>query len=1746
MGDTYTRQSSYTDGDVITAAHTNDEFNQLLAAFAASTGHTHSGDAGEGGPITKLLGNTLTFGAGTAGTDITITFDGETSDGVLKWMEDEDYFEFSDDILIASTEKLQFRDTAIYINSSADGQLDLVADTEIQIAATTVDINGNVDISGTLTIGSAGISEAELEILDGATVTTAELNILDGVTATTAELNILDGVTSTAAELNILDGVTSTAAELNILDGVTSTAAELNILDGVTSTATELNLVDGSSAGTIVNSKAVVYGSSGEVNATTLQIAGTSITSTATELNILDGVTSTAAELNILDGVTSTAAELNILDGVTSTASEINLLDGSNKSTSSITIADSDAFIVIDGNTTKQIPASDITTYIAAADISGVAAGVGLSGGGTSGDVTLTLDFSELSDVTPANGDKLATLDSDGSTEQLTTVASLATLFAGTGLSASSSVISIDAAQTGITSLLATDIKIGEDDQTKIDFETADEIHFYAANAEQVFVADGVFGPQTDSDVDLGTTGVRFKDAFVDSLTVTGDISVGDDLTVEGGVIDLKNTGSQSELRLYCESSNAHYAALKAPAHSDFSGNTALTLPAVTDTLVGLAATQTLTNKTLTSPKINENVAVTATATEINLLDGVTSTTAELNILDGVTSTAAELNILDGVTSTAAELNILDGVTSTAAELNILDGVTATTAELNILDGVTSTTAELNILDGVTSTAAELNLVDGITAGTVSASKAVIADSNKDVSGFRNVSMTGDLTVAGDDITMATNTAGHLLIADGTNYNPTAVTDLTSLSSIASGDQFLVVDETDGGLKRVTRSVIVSGLAAGSGDALSNVSEDTTPELLAPSDGLLVDVANDITLDADNGNIIFKDGGTTILNIGNNSTDVEFTVSTADKNFKIKGTDGSSAITALDIDMALAGKATFNGDVVIGGGLTVSGTTTTVNSTTVNLNDHNIVLDSGNDTSAVINGAGITIEGGSGDDAKISYNTSGPKFELLLGSSHEDLQVDQLIAASLDISGNVDVDGTLETDALSINGTTVSSTAAELNILDGVTATASELNIMDGVTSTTAELNILDGVTASAADINLIDGITNGTVIASKAIITDSNKDISGGRNITISGELDAATLDISGNADIDGTLETDALSINGTTVTSTAAELNILDGVTSTTAELNLLDGSTAGTVVASKAVVVDSNKDIASFRNVTLTGELDAATLDISGNADIDGTLEADAITVGGTALNTVIAGVTVTDATNAAHVLVTDNESTNENNLITFVEGATSSTGNVGLEMDGNLTYNPSTGRLTATQLAGTLQTAAQTNITSLGTLTSLTVDDITIDGSTISDSGNITIDSGADIILDAAGNDFRFKVAGTEFFRVASSSQDVILRPVVDAKDIIFQQRDGTEVARVEDNGTFNVVTDKLAINGTAITSTAAELNILDGVTSTTAELNILDGATVVVGEINALDLGSTAVGTAIASKAVILDSNKDYTGIRNFTITGELDAATLDISGDADIDGTLEADAITVNGTALDEFISDTTGAMFSSNTETGVTVTYQDSDNTIDVAIDAAQTTITSLLATDIKIGEDDQTKIDFETADEIHFYAANAEQVFVSDGVFGPQTDSDVDLGTTGARFKDAYVDSVTVTGDVAIGDDVTVTGRASGTVTTNTNGQMDLAVSNYFNYTPSADDEIELDNFKAGQSGTIFLDNSGGHAITVDHTILINATQLTAIQTAGKYMLSYFCTVDQPNATLSNSANADKIIMSVSGALT
>ena len=228
---------------------------------------------------------------------------------------------------------------------------------------------------------------------------------------------------------------------------------------------------------------------------------------------------------------------------------------------------------------------------------------------------------------------------------------------------------------------------------------------------------------------------------------------------------------------------------------------------------------------------------------------------------------------------------------------------------------------------------------------------------------------------------------------------------------------------------------------------------------------------------------------------------------------------------------------------------------------------------------------------------------------------------------------------------------------------------------------------------------------------------------------------------------------------------------------------------------------------------------------------------------------------------------------------------------------------------------------------------------------------------------------------------------------------------------------------------LDIGGTNVTSTAAELNILDGVTSTAAELNLVDGIT---------------AGTVSASLAVIVDSNKDISGFRNVTLTGELDAATLDISGDADIDGTLEADAITVNGATLTEFITDAVGGMVSSNTETGITVTFEDGDNTLDFALGSSQTTISSLTNTSLVIGRDADNDIDFATDNNIIFRAAGADQIKLVDGALAPVTDYDIDLGTSSLQFKDAFFDG-TVTADAFAGPLTgDVTGNVSGTAAT------------------------------------------------------------------------------------------------------
>jgi len=714
MGDTYTRQSSYTDGDVITASHTNDEFNQLLAAFASSSGHTHDGTAAEGGPITKLLGNSLTFGAGTAGTDITVTFDGETSDGVLKWMEDEDYFEFSDDILIASTEKLQFRDTAIYINSSADGQLDIVADTEVQIAATTVDINGAVDISGNLTVGGS-------VIIGGNTLSSTELLFLDGITAgtvTASKALVVDSNKDIASLRNITITGELDAATLDIsgdadIDGTLETDA-LSI-DGttITATAAELNYNDtGASVGTVVASKTVTVDANkdvasfrnitltGELDAGSLDVSGDADIDGTLEA---DAITVGGTALNtVIAGVTVTnATTAAVATTVTISDNESTNEENAVIFTSGGDVDGGNIGLESDGDLTYNPSTGTVTATIFKGNIDAV-----------DGDFDGTLEADAITVAGVALSEVIS--DTTGAMFSSNTESGVTVTYQDADNTID---VAINAAQTGITSLLATDIKIGEDDETKIDFETANEIHFYAANAEQVYVADGIFGPQTDSDVDLGSDSVRWKDAYIDTITTTGALTVGGDLTVNGttttvnsttttvddpvftlggdsapgsddnkdrGIEFRYHTGSAAKVGFFGfddsagkftfipDASNSSevfsgtagtiVANLEGNVTGNVTGNTSGTAATVT----GAAQSNITSLGTLTTLTV-DNVIVNGTTI------GHTDDTDLITLADGIATVAGEVSMttLDiggtNVTSTATELNIIDGDTSASA-----------------------------------------------------------------------------------------------------------------------------------------------------------------------------------------------------------------------------------------------------------------------------------------------------------------------------------------------------------------------------------------------------------------------------------------------------------------------------------------------------------------------------------------------------------------------------------------------------------------------------------------------------------------------------------------------------------------------------------------------------------------------------------------------------------------------------------------------------------------------------------------------------------------------------------------------------------------------------------------------------------------------------------------------------------------------------------------------------------------------
>ena len=323
--------------------------------------------------------------------------------------------------------------------------------------------------------------------------------------------------------------------------------------------------------------------------------------------------------------------------------------------------------------------------------------------------------------------------------------------------------------------------------------------------------------------------------------------------------------------------------------------------------------------------------------------------------------------------------------------------------------------------------------------------------------------------------------------------------------------------------------------------------------------------------------------------------------------------------------------------------------------------------------------------------------------------------------------------------------------------------------------------------------------------------------DGTGVANFTITGELDAATLDISGNADIDGTLEADAYTVDGTALNEYIADTvgGMVTGNTETGIAVTYEDGdNTLDFVVGTlNQNTTGTAANLSGTPDITV-GVVTAGSLDISGNADIDGTLEADAYTVNGTALDTHIAGVTVTNSTNAAHVSVADNENTNENNLIPFIEDA-SATGNVGLESDGDFHYNPSSGQLTVPAVSTSGNVTVAGNLTVNGTTTTVATTNTTVTDNLIelnSGASSNANDSGILIERGSTGDNaiIAWDESADKFALGTTTSTNTA------TGDITITT--GTVVANVEGNVTGNVTGNTSGSSGscTGNAATATQL------------------------------------------------------------------------------------------------------------------------------------------------------------------------------------------------------------------------------------------------------------------------------------------------------------------------------------------
>ncbi len=439
---------------------------------------------------------------------------------------------------------------------------------------------------------------------------------------------------------------------------------------------------------------------------------------------------------------------------------------------------------------------------------------------------------------------------------------------------------------------------------------------------------------------------------------------------------------------------------------------------------------------------------------------------------------------------------------------------------------------------------------------------------------------------------------------------------------------------------------------------------------------------------------------------------------------------------------------------------------------------------------------------------------------------------------------NLYIDGTATIDALVADTADINGGSIDGAVIGGASAAA-----ITGTTITGTSF-VIGSADINEAELETIDGVTAGTVAASKAIVVDSNKDFTGARNVTITGELDAATLDVSGDVDIDGTLETDALSIASTAVTSTAAELNIVDGDTS------------ASTITLADAdrVIINDNGTMKQVAITNLTTYL-GGNLGILSSVTAVGALDSGSITSGFGAINNGSSTITTTGNITGGNIIIGDG-------------------GNIGSASDTDAVSIAAGGNVTVSQ-------------------------DLIV-------SGNLTV-SGTQTVVDT----------------VTINAQNAIVFEGATADDhettltIVDPTADRT-INLPNQSGTVPVLA---AASNTAITATPAELNIIDGGTSATST-TVADADRVVMND------DGTMVQVAVTDLAAYFDD--EITAMPNLVTTAATTVGALNSGSITSGFGAIDngSSAITTTGTITGGTVS------FGSITDGTITATaFVDEDN---------------------------------------------------------------------------------------------------------------------------------------------------------------------------------------------------------------